>query len=433
MAKAGRKEAGVKYRKTTLDSGLRVVTAFMPQWRSVSVGIWVAVGGRYEDAGSNGIFHFLEHMAFKGSAKYSGREIKESIEGKGGILNAFTSEEYCCFLVKVAARHFPRALDILADMVQHPRLKAADVEKERQVIFEEIKMYHDLPQHQVEEMFNVLLWPDQPLGRPLEGTAETVGSLNRDRLAECRRDFFTAENVVVAAAGAVGREQVIARVRERFAGISPGERNRFAGARDGRDGSRLRVIGKSTEQTHLCLGVHGLPREHPDRYAIGLLGIVLGGNTSSRLFQRVREEKALAYEIASNVIRLIDTGAFVVFAGVDNRKAVTAVEIVLDEIERLKRRPVGGDEFRRAKEFYGGQLLLAMEDTLNQMLWLGEDEITVRRVYAPAEILAGVEKVRPEDLRRVARTIFAGGRLNLAMIGPVKDRERSRMKRLLAR
>jgi len=401
-----------------------IITHRMPKMQSVALGIWLRVGGRYETAENKGISHFLEHLLFKGSKKYSCRKIKESIEGIGGSLNGFTSEELTCYLVKLPSRHCDLALDILSDMVINPLLLPNDINKERTVILEEIKMYKDLPQSYVYDLLDELLWPTQPLGMSVIGTAESVSRINREVLSSYKQNHYTPSDIVVSLAGLLEHDKLVARVKKIFSHRKEKNINTFSPARQHQDKPQLNILPKDTEQTHLALGFHSFKRDHPLRHAAGLLHIILGANMSSRLFHEVREKRGLAYEIGTQLKRFQDTGAFVVHAGIDNRKVNEAIKLILEELAKVKHRLVEADEFKRAKEFYLGQLMLALEDTLDHMLWIGESTAVLDRTYTLNEIIKEVNRVKREDIREVASLIFKEEKTNLALIGPLKDREK---------
>src|SRR3989338_6399872 len=408
------------YQKAVLDNGLRIVTHKMPGRSSAALGIWIGVGGRYEDNTNKGIAHVLEHLCFKGAGKYSAFQIKETIEGVGGSLNAFTSEEFTCYLAKLIVRHLPLALDVLSDMVLDPLLTEKDMEKEKAVILEEIKMYRDLPQAYVNELLDELLWPAHPLGMNLAGTPESVRALSRSQVSSFRRDFYHPGNIVISVSGDIEHQKIIKYLSKAFSKSKARPALKFKPADENKqDTARVKFFTKDTEQSHLAMAYLGYKRNHPDRHAMGLLHIVLGANMSSRLFNEVREKKGLAYEIGTQARYFYDTGAFFVHAGVDNRKIASAVSTILKEMEKITKFKVRKDEFTRAKEYYTGQLLMSLEDTLDHMLWVGEQEIALRRIKSQQDILAEVRKVAIEDLKRVAKDIFRNNNLSLAVIGPL--------------
>jgi predicted Zn-dependent peptidase len=412
-----------QYKKTILNNGLRIITHQMPDMQSVAVGIWIKVGGRYETAKYKGIFHFLEHLAFKGTKKYSCRRLKESIEGVGGSLNGFTSEELTCYLVKLPRRYLDIALNILSDMVLNPLLKLQDIEKERTVILEEIKMYKDLPQAYVYELLDELLWPGQPLGMSITGTVESVSQIKREDLTLFKQQYYTPSNIVISAAGSLGHNELKERAKKVFSDSKEQIIQPFLKAKEEQQKPNFKLLDKDTEQTHLALGFHGFKREHPLKHALGLLHIILGANMSSRLFNEVREKRGLAYEIGTQVKRFLDTGAFIVHAGIDNNNAIDAVKLILKELQKIKEKLVSLDEFKRAKEFYLGQLMLALEDTMDHMLWIGESTVALDKTYSLRDIIKEVSRVKRHDIQEVAQYLFQNKRLNLAIIGPLKESE----------
>lgn len=411
------------YKKTRLNNGLRIVSHSMASMQSVAIGIWIRAGGRYESAADKGISHYLEHLLFKGSKKYSCRKIKESIEGVGGALNGFTSEELTCYLVKIPAAHVSKALDILSDMVISPLLLKSDIARERTVILEEIKMYKDLPQSYVYDLLDELLWPAQPLGLSVIGSVESVSRLNRQDLLDLQKRYYTAHNIVVAAAGALRHEALVEKVARKFEGVRGSHLNAFIPVREIQREPQLKVFNKDTEQTHLALGFHGLKRDHPLRHSLALLHVILGANMSSRLFNEVREKRGLAYEIGTQVKRYHDTGAFVIHAGLDNQKVEPSLALVLKELNKIKSSLVTEDELKRAKDFYVGQLALALEETLDHMLWIGESTAALDKTYHLQEIMREVSSISRQDIREIAQKIFKKSSMNLALIGPLKQRE----------
>jgi predicted Zn-dependent peptidase len=349
----------------------------------------------------------------------------------GGVLNGFTSEEATCYFVKIPRRYMDLALDVLSDMVIHPALPEKEVEKERQVILEEIKMYKDQPQSYVYELLDGLLWPRQPLGEPIIGSAESVNRIKRDDLLNFKQNFYTPADIVVSAAGSLQHDELRKKVQRIFVAHQAKSRNTFLKAQENQSRPQLKILHKDTEQTHLALGFHSFRRDHPLKHAQGLLHVILGANMSSRLFNEVREKKGLAYEIGTVIKRFQDTGSFIVHAGIDNRKAASAIEVILKELKKISSRLVTADEFRRAKEFYLGQLMLALEDTLDQMLWIAETTATLDRTYTIQEITKEVGRVTREDIREAANSVFCNKKLNLALIGPLtQEKEISGMLKL---
>ena len=413
------------YKKDKLSNGLRIISKSDHNVQSASLGIWINAGGRYESESLKGISHFLEHLIFKGSRKYSCREIKESIEGVGGALNGFTSEELTCYLVKIPSRYLLKATDILTDIVAHPCLKPVDIQKEKTVILEELKMYRDLPQSYVYELLDELLWPNQALGAPIIGRVNSVTSINRKNLQDYHADYYTPANIVISAVGLVDHDLLLRKISTAFPLQDTTRLNCFIPAQENQVKPQLKIFDKNTEQTHMALGFHALNRDHPLRHAESILHIMLGANMSSRLFEQVREKRGLAYEIGSSIKRFADTGVFLVHAGIDNSKVEAALSLIFKELSKTRKTLFRPDEFKRAKEFYLGQMALALEDTMEYMLWLGEAMACLNKAPTLKQVMQEVGKVSLEDVRQVSRQIFNPQGINLALIGPLGNFEKN--------
>lgn len=419
------------YELNTLKNGIRCVGHNTPDRDSLSIGVWLNVGARYEDKREGGISHFIEHLLFKGTSRRSAEEIKKDIEGRGGAMNGFTSEEFTCYLVKVLSRDMDAALDVLSDMVLNARLSPEDIEKERTVIKEEIKMYVDLPSHHVHDLLVEMLWPGQPLGRNLAGTVETVSDITRTDIAGYKNRFYSPSNIVIAACGNMEYRGFFDRCEEYFKSASKGRRSVFKKAVEDQKKPGLTVLSKETEQTHLAMGLHAFGRKDPDRYALTLLHIILGGNMSSRLFRELRERRGLVYEIGTHAKKFYDTGAFMISAGLDTKKILKSLDLMTEELKKIKAKPVGKEEFGRAREYYRGQLLLGLEDTVDHMLWMGEYMSADGKIPTSKEILAKIDKITPDDITRVANRVFKDSGLNLALIGPISKAEEKRISEAL--
>ena len=410
------------YTISELKNGLKIATHSMVNTRSVAVGVWVGVGGRYEQERLSGISHFFEHCVFKGTRQRTYRQIKESIEGVGGQLNGFTSEEVTCFLAKVLSKHVIIALDVLLDMVLNPLLRTSDVEKERRVIGEEIKMYNDLPQHVAYDRLLQLLWPEHPLGRNLAGTFSSLNNIAARELRAHQARYCGTNNILISMCGNGTHGELQSRVntvlrRYRGALFEAGKDNVIPLSVAQRD-ARFVFVKKNTQQTHLCLGLHAPRRDAPQRYAVILLHIILGANMSSRLFNEVREKKGFAYEIGTSLRNFNDGGAFVVHGGVINEKAAAACSLIITELRRICNDFVGDDELKRAKDYYVGQFSMGLEDTLEHMVWLGENIMTRGAPEYPAGVIRGIQRVGKADIRDAARMIFKRSGANLAVVGP---------------
>ncbi len=416
------------YHLEALRNGAGIALHQQPHARSVAIGVWVRSGGRYELPEHAGISHFVEHLLFKGTRRRSCEALKQRVEGVGGSLNGFTAEEFTCFMAKVPKQHARRAMDALVDMLLHSRFDARDVEKEREVILEEIRMYEDTPGQIVHDFFNQLLWPDHPLGTMLSGSIDTVRRISREALIAYWRRMYQPRNVLVACVGAFDPKDILSDLRRLFRSVKARAPSRFLRApRAGRI-QQVRVWHKPTEQTHLCVGTYAVPRTHPERFALELLHVLLGANMSSRLFREVRERRGLAYEIGTSIKRLEDPGAFIVSAGCDTGKVTQTVETIFRELSRVCHQPVSRAELRRAKEYYAGQLLMGLEDPMDHMLWMGGQAVTVGRGARPEALLEHLERVTASDIRHVARELFVTPKMRVAVIGPVEESEASRLR-----
>ncbi len=414
------------HRITTLNSGLRVITGEMPHMESVATGVWVGVGGRYEKKDLNGISHFLEHIFFKGTKKRTAKQISQAIESVGGSLNGFTGEEYTCYMAKVLQKHLRLAFDVLLDMYLYPAIKSEEVEKERRVIREEINMYLDTPKYYVMDLFNRSLWADHPLGRPLIGTPESLTMLSVKDIQKFRQENYSLANTVVAVAGKVRHEEILRLLSGMITKKKNAPKPKFIAAKDTQKSPAFILCKKETEQTHLCVGMRGYRRDHPDRYALHLLSIAIGENMSSRLFQQIREKHGLAYAIHSSATLYRDTGAFAIYAGVENKKFLKALKMILRELTKVRDGGLKKVELDRSREYCIGQLSMGLEKTAQNMIRLGENLLCSGRVLTKEEILSKLRKVTLEDMQRVAADLIMDRKLNLAVIGPLSDSEEIR-------
>ena len=406
---------------TRLENGITVATAEMPHMASVSVGIWVAVGGRFEPAEISGVSHFIEHLLFKGTQKRSAREISQAVEGIGGYLNAFTSEESTCFYSKARHDRFDELLEVLTDMFLHSRFDLVDVDKERSVIKEELAMYRDQPQHHVHDLLNELMWPDQPLGRSLTGSEKTLDAIQRPSLLSFRNANYVAPGILVIAAGNLQHRKVVRAVRSISRRFPSGKRPTFLPARDGQQAPRVKLVTRKTEQTQLAIGLRTCSRHDERRFALRLLSTMLGENMSSRLFQSVREDHGLAYSIFSSNSYFDDVGGLVISAGLDPDKLPQAIKLILRELRRCVDDLPSVTELRRARDYTVGQMDLGLESTENQMMWLGEHLLGYGRMMEPAEMKRRLAAVRPAEIRAVAREFFRPERMSVALISPLKE------------
>jgi predicted Zn-dependent peptidase len=411
------------YTNAVLDNGLRIITSSMPHCRSVCLVILVGAGSCYESKEEAGISHFAEHLFFKGTERRpTSKEISQDIEGIGGIINAGTDKELTIFWCKVASSHFPIALDVLSDLLLNSRFDNKEIERERQVISEEIKMNLDLPQQRVNALIDESLWPDQPLGREVIGYKETVSSITRKQLVNYVARRYMPNNTVLSIAGDIRHEGAMAQIEPLFNKWAPGELLTGYTTNDQQTEARLRIEPRDIEQVHLCLAVHGFSHFHPQRFALDLLNTVLGGGMSSRLFIEIREQRGLAYDIHSYSEHFLDSGAFTVYAGVAPKKTETAVAAILEELSQIKR-GITADELTRAKELSKGRLHLRLEDSRNVALWHGGQEILTQQILSIDDVIATIDAITLDELTEVAEQILNGSGLNLAVTGPVKEAE----------
>ena len=407
------------YQVSRLPNGLTIATAEMPHMTSVSLGLWVGVGGRYEAAAVNGVCHFIEHLLFKGTKRRSARQISQDVEGIGGYLNAFTSEEMTCYHSKARHDRFDELLDVLGDMFLDSRFDPVEIDKERGVIKEELAMYLDQPQHRVQELLNETLWPGQPLGRPLTGTEKSLDHLDRAQLVEYKKKNYVASRTVIAAAGRLRHGSVVKAV-SRLAGRFPqGPAPEFAPAVSDQQTPRLRLFTKDTEQTQLALGIRACSRHDPRRYALRLLNTILGENMSSRLFQVIREDRGLAYSIYSSPGFFDDAGTLTISAGLDVANLPKTLKLIMQELRNLTRTAPAAAELRRARDYVLGQIDLSLESTDSQMMWLGEQILGYGKTIPPREVKRRIAAVTAAEVRAAARDFFRTENLNLALVSPL--------------
>ena len=419
------------YERTILPNGLRVLSSTMPHVRSVSTGIFVGAGSRYEDDDVAGASHFLEHMLFKGTAKRPDPQmISRAIESVGGVLNASTDREATLYYTKVARDHFDIALDVLADMYNAPLFVPDELERERGVILEELAMTYDQPEALADLLIDKVLWPDQPMGRDVGGTRESVGGITREQLVAYHAQQYVPSNTVVAVAGNVEHHEVVESIAALLGDERAGETLTMHPARVDWDGGiRVEIANRRTDQAHLCIAVDGPAANSDDRYAVDLLNTVLGEGMSSRLFVELRERRGLAYDVHSSAMHYNDCGALLVTCGVDTANATEAVQAVLREWNGVQEE-VTEEELSRAAEYAVGRLDLRLEDTRAVMGWMGGQELLRNHVKTPEEVVASIRGITPDDVTAAARRYFGPGAYRLSAVGPY--RSQARFEKLLA-
>jgi predicted Zn-dependent peptidase len=405
--------------RTTLNNGIRVLSEKVPGCHSVSLGFWVNNGSRHEPAEINGISHFVEHMLFKGTGRRSAQAIAREVDSVGGLLNGFTSREYSCYFVKILAEKLPMAVDLLGDMICNSKFNLDDIEKERRVILQEIAMIDDSPEESIHDQFTSNFWAGHSLGRPVIGTPEIVGDIDRQQMLDFMGQRYVGKNICVVAAGSLDHKELVALVEQSL--ISVPEKGVEQESTVPVVSRRIDVVNRDLEQTHIFLGVEGLPQNHEDRYGSYLLNTILGGNMSSRLFQKVREELGLAYSVYSYHHNHSDSGSFIVYAGTSADGAPQVIRTILDELTRLRHEAVGYDELQSAKDYLKGGMLLSLESMDNRMTRLAKNELFLRNVgISIEESEAMIDAVTVDLVQHLAETLFVNDKLNLQITGRVK-------------
>lgn len=411
------------YQKSLLPNGLSIITSTMPHTRSVCLSVFIGTGSRYEKEEEAGVSHFLEHLCFKGTQQRStSKEISEAIEGVGGVLNGGTDKELTAYWCKVARPHFSLALDVVADMLRYSRFDPQDIERERQIIIEEINMSRDSPQYRVNLLIDELVWLHQTLGRDVAGNKESVATLSRQKIVDYFAHQYLPNNAVVSIAGDISHEEVVASLNEVFSDWTKGIPQLWYPTEDDQGAPRIVVEPRDTEQAHLCLAVRGLSAKHPDRFVVDLLSVLLGEGMSSRLFINLREKQGLAYDIHSYVSHFLDSGSVTIYAGVEPKHIELAVEAILKELCQL-REEIPEVELHKVKELCKGRLLLRMEDTRNVASWLGAQELLLGHILSVDEILSIIDATKASDLQRVAHELLLTQKLSLAIVGPVEKKD----------
>ena len=389
----------------------------MPHVRSVSIGVWLARGSRHEPQEQSGIAHFVEHMLFKGTATRTAEDIAQAIDSVGGQMDAFTAKEYASYYIKVLDEHLPFAVEVLSDIVMNPALSPEDIEREKKVVLEEIKMVEDTPDDLVHELFTENFWANHPLGRPILGTKETVESLSQEGLRKYFQGVYTAPNLIVAAVGNVDHQRVRDLIGRAFDALPT--TSEPITEEPPRVVPRTVIRNKELEQSHVCLGTVGYRQDHADRYNSYVMNTILGGSMSSRLFQNVREKRGLAYAVFSGLSAYRDAGSMTIYAGCANNAVGELIDVVIAELRRMKDELLPEAELQRAKDHLKGSLMLNLESTSSRMSHLARQEIYFDRQFGLDETLEGVERVTRDDIQRVARELFADDALAATVLGAV--------------
>ncbi|MCX6702323.1 MAG: pitrilysin family protein [Candidatus Wolfebacteria bacterium] len=413
------------FKKITLDNGLRIVLAPQPQGLATTVLVLVEAGSKYETKEINGLSHFLEHMCFKGTKKRPRSiDIASELDGIGAAHNAFTGHEYTGYYAKAEPRHFGKIFDIISDMYLNPVFDPKEIDKERGVIIEEINMYEDLPMRQVGDEFMALLYGDQPAGRNLAGTKENVRKISRDDFIDYRAKHYLAKSTIVVIAGNFDEAEAVESVKKSFGNISTSQKEGKVKTIESQSRPEVAIKHKDTDQTHIVLGVRTFDIFDKRRYALDVLSDILGGGASSRLFQKIREEMGAAYYVSASSDLFTDHGFLSVSAGIDNKRIEEIVLAILGEFKKVAEEPIKEEEIEKAKEYSVGHLMLGLETSDALASYYGGQEVVAGEIKDPLELAEKIRAVTLEELSLLAREIMDDAKLNLAIIGPFKDKER---------
>ena len=406
--------------KTTLANGIRILSKTMPHTRSVSMGVWVSVGARDESSDESGLSHLIEHMIFKGTQKRNALQIAKEFDAIGGQTNAFTSFESTCYHAKVLDDHVETMVDILSDIFLNSVFEETEIAKERPVIFQEMSMVEDNPEDYIHVLSGRYYWGDNPLGRSILGTRENLSRFKTDNLKSFFRRYYQPDHIVISIAGNLKHDQVLGLVSPVFETSWPGEQlpRRVTPSAHPQIGMHFRDI----EQVHLCIGTEGIPISDPGRFAFSLLNTILGGNMSSRLFQKIRESKGYAYSVYSFLTSYIDTGFFGIYSAVNPDNAFKTVSLIVEEIHKISSEPVTDSELAEAKEYIKGNLLLASESVDNQMVRLAQNEINFGYHTSLQEVVDRITAVDKEEIMTLAHKLFQSHPLSLTTLGPWTDK-----------
>lgn len=408
-------------RRTVLANGIILLTETIPHVRSVSIGVWVKNGSRYEPPALQGASHFIEHLLFKGTQTRNAREIAFAIDSLGGHLDAFTGREFTCYYARIMDEHLFMAIELLADIVLNPLFEPKELEVERQVILEEIRTTEDSPDDYIHDLFAQTVWKTHPLGQPILGTNETIGNITQSEIVNFYKNSYYSENIVIVAAGNLDHQKLQDKVENLFQNANSSPENPVS------MGEKLPVFNKQTtgrlkdlEQVHLCIGTNGVPYADKQRFTCYILNTLLGGGMSSRLFQKIREERGLAYSIYSYFVSYYDAGSFATYAGTAAANSDEVIGLIIDEFKKAKTIPIEEEELQKSKEQLKGSLMLSMESTTNRMTTLAKYEIYFKRQYSLDEILARIKEVTPDDLQALSKNLFQTNLLSMVYLGPPK-------------
>jgi predicted Zn-dependent peptidase len=409
------------YQKTVLKNGIRVVSENIPYVRSFCVGIWIITGSRDEDSEENGISHFIEHLVFKGTKSRTAHDIAKEIDSVGGILNGFTEREYSCFHAKVLDQHWSLAIELLSDIFLNSIFDVNEIERERNVVLQEIKMVEDTPDDYVHDLFNQVFWEGYPLAYPILGRKERVSSFDRETIRRYFDGHYRANHLVVSMAGSFDHDEVIQRIEDKFGGLQ--ERVEVGKGKSPEPNPRIGVFPRDLEQVHLCLGTKGIPQTHSMRFAGYILNTLLGRGMSSYLFQEVREKRGLVYSIYSYRPAYFDVGQLVVYAGTDKGSLREVIGLIIEQFHKLRKGRVRGEELKRTKDQLKGNLLLSLESSDSWMTRLAQNEIYFGEYIPIEKVIQGIEGVTSEEVNQLAQNLFREDLFCLTVLGPIDKTE----------
>jgi len=407
---------------------MRIIVEEMPYMKSVSIVIGIGVGSRYEEKKYQGISHLVEHMLFKGTGNRENTlELSKVVEGIGGAINASTSEENTLLYVKVPQKVFVTAFDVLADIILNSLMRNDDLQREKNVVIEEIRKCKDTPEELVGLLLDKIMWKNHPLGRGILGDEKSVKAISREILLSYVDKFYRPNNMVISIAGKVKTEEVISKVKKYFGGMENKKIKEYLPVREKQEEYQINIKSKKTNQAHLCFGFPTISRMHPDRYSVDLLDIILGSGLSSRLFQEIRVKRSMAYDVHSYVQYFNDIGSFNIYAGVDSDRLKESIKVILKELKKIRENDLPEEELIKAKEMYKGALSLNLESTLNQAFWLGNKLLLYGKPFTEDEVKKKIEKVEAKDVIQSARKIFKKNGINLSIVGPFKEKDREEL------
>jgi len=414
----------MKYKKIVLKNGLRIITVPMHETQTVTVMIMVGVGSRYETEKEAGISHFIEHMFFKGTKKRpTTLHISEELDAIGGEFNAFTSKDKTMYFAKVDSKHVNTALDVVCDMYLNSKIDEKEIEKERGTILQELNMYEDTPTRNVSDVFETMLYPD-PLGREIIGSKKTLMSFRRKDFADYMERFYRANDTVVCVAGKFNEKDILNKIKKYFGQMEVGKKPKIVKVFENQKKSEIKIKFKKTDQTHFVLGTRAYDFNHKDRFALALLSIILGGSMSSRLFIEVREKRGLAYYVRTMVESYEDVGYIATQAGVEHKNLELAVKTILAEYKKISQEKVNSKELQKAKDYIKGKTVMGMEASDEVAMFFIDQEVMKKKITALSDKFKLIDKVTEDDIMRVAKDVFRNEKLNLAVIGPHKDKSK---------